>query len=522
MSLFIKNVIGYKANKLFIPITVWRNISKNAKLKIKSIFLQKIHNPFNCFFNQQTKVKCKIKVEVEEKGKKGISACYKCARCEVINKAMSKTKKYICFERFNKSANMRLYNILEDEGFKISFKNRSVFPKKSLWKVYDSKLDSTRANEQKKLANIWLSKKNGVLVCPPRFGKVLLTAFIASKMQTRVLILVHKIELARQFYKDYLDFTSLKKSEIAINPDMNNLKYLSVAICTYQQFISKNGPKRVQLAKKEFGLLIVDEIHKAASDTFHKVINSFYAKYRLGVTATPKRRDAREFLNEFTFGPILVKGGTEQLSCDYIITNTNLETSSPRNQRGWDGLWNKLASSKERNSLVADYVIKDLENGHKIILPVKRHKQMELLCSLIKEKVSENKLNIKICLYHGKLNKKYREVLQKDIRSGEYDVVIGSDQILSLGFNAPPMSCIYINLHTYRTFEEDLYQEFSRIRTAYEHKNKPLIRVFQDISQASDRSIEKIENILNKYNFTRIEEKKEKFKQSKRGLNILF
>lgn len=515
-----------KANKFFLPINVWKNLSKDAKNDIKEIFLQKTHNPYDCFFNQQSKIKCKVKEAAEAKGNKGISACYGCARCESVNKAMSKSNKYILFERFNRQANFKLKNILENEGYEVKIESRTVFPKlDSPWRIDLEKMDVSRAKEQKRLAELWLSEKNGILVCPPRFGKSILTAFIASELKTKVLILVHKVELARQFYTDYCRFTNIKESRIAINPDIESLKELDVVICTYQQFIRKNGPKRIKKARKYFGLVIVDEIHKAASTMFHKVINSFYARYKLGVTATPKRRDAKEFLNEFTFGPVLAKGGTEQLSCDYAIVETNWQGIEPKNNRGWESLWNKLATDEQRNQFIADCVIKDVKNGHRVMLPVKRHKQMELLLKLIKKAAKKNEILLKICTYHGKLNKSYRKELQKDVKDGKYDVVIGSDQILSLGFNAPPMSCIYINLHTYRTFEEDLYQEFSRVRTAYKKKNKPLIRIFHDISQASDKSIDIIEKIMIKYKFNRVEDsivKNSQPKRSKKGLRILF
>ena len=522
-----KQVTIIKANKFYLPLEVWKDISQDARTVIKNLFIQHIHNPYDCFFNQQNKRKCRLKEAAEDKGRKGISACYTCEKCEVVHKCISKSKNYICLERFNKEVNHKLKMILDEEGYKIKTDSRVTFPKlENPWKINTDKLDIDRAKDQIKLAETWNEEKNGVLIAPPRFVKVLLTAFVAAKLQTRILILVHKVELARQFYKDYLNFTTLDKSEIAVNPDIKDIDNLSVVICTYQQFISKNGKERLDYAKKKFGLIVVDEIHKAATPTFHKVINSFYARYRLGVTATPKRRDSKEFLNLFTFGQILAKGGTEQLSCDYVITETNWEGTNPTGNRGWEALWNKLASDKKRNNFIAKCVIHDFENGHRIMLPVKRHKQMELLYKLIKRKARKKGYNLNMCLYHGKLNKSYRKELQKDVSAGKYDVVIGSDQILSLGFNAPPISCIYINLHTYRTFEEDLYQEFSRIRTRYKKKNKPLIRIFKDITPACDKSMVEIERVMRKYKFNEITDEKETLsvhpRRSAKGLKILF
>lgn len=522
MGLFNTEVTAILANKLLLPIKVWNNISKSSKKQIKELFIQTTHNPYNCFVHTTNK-KCKLKEAAAELGRKPISACFGCKMSEHKDKCMSKSSKYIKFELSNLEANKVLVSILKDEGYDLKFKDIRTLPKlKNPWSMDYSKLDKSRSSEQLRLAKLWNENRNGVLVCPPRFGKTLLTAFVGHKLETRILILVHKIDLARQFYLDYLQFTTLKKSDIEINPDVSKMKKLKVCICTYQQFINKYGKDRLKVCKKLFGLIVVDEIHKAASDEFHRVINSFYARYRLGVTATPKRRDNKQFKNEFTFGPILAKGGAEQLACDYIITNTKwMAPPIPSSDKGWNGLWTKLAKDEHRNNFIAKKVITDLKNNHRIMLPVKRHAQIALLSKLIRKKCRKEGLNVKICEYHGELHKQLREELQKDIRKGKYDVVIGNEQIISLGFNAPPMSCIYINLHTYRTFEEDLYQEFSRIRTQYKKKEKPLIRIFEDIGDLSDKSIQAIEKVMRKYKFNKRQTKQSNSSRSKGGLRCI-
>jgi intein/homing endonuclease len=408
------------------------------------------------------------------------------------------------------------WNVLEDGLYdrlqKLELSNNNFFEiayikrKKEKVRVYDIVVPKTH------------SFSSGCFIS----HNTLLTAFVGQKLETRILILVHKIDLARQFYSDYLQFTTLKNTDIEINPHVSKMEKLKVCICTYQQFIGKYGKDRLKICKKLFGFIVVDEIHKAASDEFHKVINSFYARYRLGVTATPKRRDNKQFKNDFTFGPLLAKGGAEQLPCDYIITNTKwMAPPIPSSDKGWNGLWNKLAKDEHRNNFIAKKVITDLNNNHRVMLPVKRHAQIALLSKLIRKKCHKEGLNVKICEYHGELHKQVRAELQNDIRKGKYDVVIGNEQIISLGFNAPPMSCIYINLHTYRTFEEDLYQEFSRIRTQYKKKEKPLIRIFEDIGDLSDKSIQAIEKVMRKYKFTKRQSKKSDTTRSKGGLRCI-
>ena len=54
----------------------------------------------------------------------------------------------------------------------------------------------------------------------------------------------------------------------------------------------------------QYGMVIVDECHHAASDTIAEVLQKVTAKYVYGVTATPKRSDGLEKINYMLLGPI--------------------------------------------------------------------------------------------------------------------------------------------------------------------------------------------------------------------------
>lgn len=53
-----------------------------------------------------------------------------------------------------------------------------------------------------------------------------------------------------------------------------------------------------------YGMIIVDECHHAASDTISSVLKEVKAKYVYGVTATPKRADGLEKINDMLIGTI--------------------------------------------------------------------------------------------------------------------------------------------------------------------------------------------------------------------------
>lgn len=55
---------------------------------------------------------------------------------------------------------------------------------------------------------------------------------------------------------------------------------------------------------QEYGMVIVDECHHAASDTIMGILREVKAKYVCGVTATPMRGDGLEKITYKMIGPV--------------------------------------------------------------------------------------------------------------------------------------------------------------------------------------------------------------------------
>jgi hypothetical protein len=53
-----------------------------------------------------------------------------------------------------------------------------------------------------------------------------------------------------------------------------------------------------------YGHVIVDECHHVSAGSFERVLSEVKARYLIGLTATPQRRDGRHPITEMQFGPI--------------------------------------------------------------------------------------------------------------------------------------------------------------------------------------------------------------------------
>ena len=143
-----------------------------------------------------------------------------------------------------------------------------------------------------------------------------------------VLVLADKKELLLQFDKSlwtnlpkFVATHILHESE---KPAFNE----GVLLSTFQSlegFMNKNP-------EVTFDIVIVDEAHHAAADTFIVAINNINPKYLLGLTATPFRKDQRSIKN--IFGEPLVKYDVIKAlhkgylaNIDYKIKNDNIDVN---------------------------------------------------------------------------------------------------------------------------------------------------------------------------------------------------
>ncbi len=469
------------SDKVYIPRKLYDILPPAFQKEIIALFTKVSINPERCP-NFNSSIPCPLVVE------KGRRACYKCPQAKKVIKLYRKTPTKFIFERGDVKLTNKILKRIKNcfyllYGKKLKSVDRRTYfklPVSMQFNIKYSKLEEPRKTDQIKTCKEWLKKRYGQIVAPPRFGKSAVVAILASKSKTRVAIIVHQKELLDQFYSTFMKFTDIKERGkisghklITINPSPQEVEKLSICLFTWQQFISKKqGKKRLKEIRDKFGLIVVDEAHRSSSSVYSTIISRFKAKYRCGVTATPKRRDELEFRHNLIIGPPTVYGGSEQLSCEYSFIHTDwiMPQYKKMNNMTWNYLWSRMATDKKRNQVIIDYAKKDLKKGHKIIIPVKRVKHAEYLAS----ELEKTEYNV-VCFVASVRN---REQVTKDIRKGKYDCVVAIRQLVSLGFDAPPMSALYLAVPSFDS--SNLYQEYSRIRTVYSGKKKPLIRFFID------------------------------------------
>jgi superfamily II DNA or RNA helicase len=117
--------------------------------------------------------------------------------------------------------------------------------------------------------------------------------FLAFRPGRRVLVLAHRDELIRQAA------ARLKREGIFAGIEKGKERSTvgdSVVVGSVQTL---RGDRLAAMAPDAFGLIVIDEAHRAASPTYQAIIGHFARAKVLGVTATPDRLDGKPLADTF-------------------------------------------------------------------------------------------------------------------------------------------------------------------------------------------------------------------------------
>lgn len=309
---------------------------------------------------------------------------------------------------------------------------------------------------------------------------------ITRRLQLKTLILAHQLDLLKQFitaFQEFTDIADLEKADgrkyITIARSQDDFDKADICLAPYQVFLSRSGKRLLEKLRDRFGLIITDEVHRGNASCYSQVLTSFSAKYRYGLTATPKRKDGLDFIIKKIIGPVVHEVEIPTLKPKVQLIPTDFAPA--RNYVQWTSAMRWLAEHKDRNKLIVEYAVKDIERGRYILIPVTLTSQLDWLVKQINKRFDEPVA----AGFHGALKPKQREDLLEKARAGKIKCVVGRRQMLT-GINVPIwdviIECVPI------ANPPNLEQEVARCLTPLPNKPTPYIRWLIDLDWGISRS----------------------------------
>jgi len=142
---------------------------------------------------------------------------------------------------------------------------------------------------------------DGILCAPTAFGKTAVAAQLIALRKVNTLVLVHRRQLMDQWRERLALFLGLGTKDIGQIGGGKTVQTGRLDVAVIQSLIRKGEVKDIVA---EYGQVIVDECHHVSAFSFERVLRKVKAKYVVGLTATPIRKDGHHPIILMQCGPI--------------------------------------------------------------------------------------------------------------------------------------------------------------------------------------------------------------------------
>ena len=133
------------------------------------------------------------------------------------------------------------------------------------------------------------------------FGKTVVGAWLIAARQVNTLVLVHRRQLMDQWRERLAAFLDLPPAAIGVIGGGRARPTGAIDVAVIQS-LNKKGVVADLVA--DYGQVIVDECHHLSAFSFEQVMRQVKARYVVGLTATPVRRDGHQPIITMQCGPI--------------------------------------------------------------------------------------------------------------------------------------------------------------------------------------------------------------------------
>ncbi len=176
-----------------------------------------------------------------------------------------------------------------------------VRDERTLGQPIDVSFTGTLRLDQEMAVSGMMPSDTGVLCAPTAFGKTVSAAALIARRGVNTLVLVHRTDLLKQWRERLQSFLNIGKGDIGIigGGKAEPTGRIDIAV---MQSLSRSGDQDALV--ENYGHVIVDECHHVGAVSFEALLKRVKAKYVLGLTATPIRRDGQQPIIFMQCGPI--------------------------------------------------------------------------------------------------------------------------------------------------------------------------------------------------------------------------
>ena len=307
----------------------------------------------------------------------------------------------------------------------------------------------------------------GIVRAKPGWGKTVWCLGLVATLEVPTLVVVHKKFLMDQWRERIEKF--LPSAKVGhVQESTCDFEGSHIVMAMVHSLANKDYAASLY---NYFGLVITDECHRIGAETWSVVPAKFAARWRIGVSATPRRKDGADNVFKYHIGPVIFSSSEQRLAVKVkrvwskfrLVKNAKFNpTLAPRSL-----ILTFLVNSKQRNDQVAKQVINAVAAGRKVLVLSERLKHLEAIDAhcralwrtehpeLFVDSNGEGKLTVGY--YVGGRTK---EQLAEDSKA---DVIFASVQYAAEGLDIPSLDTLIL-----ATPMSDVEQATGRIQRPFD------------------------------------------------------
>ncbi|MEX2282040.1 MAG: DEAD/DEAH box helicase family protein [Gemmatimonadota bacterium] len=327
---------------------------------------------------------------------------------------------------------------------------------------------------QKQAARALVRHDIGVFVAPPGIGKTVLATYLIAERGRNCLILVHRRPLLDQWIAQLSMFLGIDHKEVGQIGGGKRRANGQLDVAMIQTLVRKGSVSDIV---GNYGHVIVDECHHIPAVSFERVLSEVRARYILGLTATPERRDGHDPILQMQLGPTRfsvdpkAKAAQRPFDHNLVVRETafrlEMRTPNPSIQE----IYRSLGVDEPRNQLILNDVIKAIEDKRSPIVLTERRDHLDYLAARLRGFVRH------LILLRGGMTPKARDELTarlSGIPDDEERLVIATGRYIGEGFDDARLDTLFLAMPI--SWKGTLVQYTGRLHRL--HPGKTSVRIY--------------------------------------------
>ena len=333
--------------------------------------------------------------------------------------------------------------------------------------------------DQDAAVSAMLHHDTGVLCAPTAFGKTITAAAMIARRGVNTLVLVHRTELLKQWQERLQSFLGAGKGMVGTigGGKASPTGKIDIAV---MQSLSRQG--EVNPLVEHYGHVIVDECHHVGAVSFDAILKRTKAKFVLGLTATPIRRDGQQPIIFMQCGPIRYSaakpaGAPHDLE---VVPRSRFSRIDLPAEAGIQDVFRYLVNDQARTDYIAAEVRATFEQGRKVLVLTERTGHLDAIQTALNGQIPAP------FVLHGRMSRKQRAALIATLDALPADaprVLLATGRLVGEGFDHPPLDTLVLAMPV--SWKGTLQQYAGRLHREHTTKSKVRIIGFVDTGHPS-------------------------------------